>query len=76
MHYQSFEQFKIGNKVWFNLKNIATDRPYKKLNWKNAKYIIMEMVDSYAVRLNTPSGIYNVFHVILLRKAANNLLPL
>jgi hypothetical protein len=32
MHRQPFEQLKIGDKVWLNLKNIATDRPYKKLN--------------------------------------------
>jgi hypothetical protein len=31
-HRQPFEQFKIGDKVWLNLKNIATDRPCKKLN--------------------------------------------
>jgi hypothetical protein len=73
---QPFEQFKIGDKVWFNLKNIATDRPCKKLDWKNAKYTIMELVGSYAVRFNTFSGIHNVFYVILLQKTADNLLLL
>jgi hypothetical protein len=75
MHHQPFEQFKIGDKIWLNLKNITIDRPCKKLNWKNAKYIIMKVVGSYAVRLNTPPGIHNIFHVMLLQKATNNLLP-
>jgi hypothetical protein len=74
-HRQPFEQFKVGDKVWLNLKNIATDRPCKKLDWKNAKYTVIKLVNSHAVRLNTPPGIHNVFHVMLLRKAANNLLP-
>jgi hypothetical protein len=29
---QPFEQFKIGDKIWPNLKNIATNRPCKKLD--------------------------------------------
>jgi hypothetical protein len=29
---QPFEQFKIGDKIWLNLKNIATNRPCKKLD--------------------------------------------
>jgi hypothetical protein len=36
----------------------------------------MKVIGSYAVRLNAPPGIYNMFHVILLRKAANNSLLL
>jgi transposase InsO family protein len=31
-HRQPFEQFKIGDKVWLNLKNIATNKPCKKLD--------------------------------------------
>jgi hypothetical protein len=29
---QQFEQFKIGDKIWLNLKNIATNKPCKKLD--------------------------------------------
>jgi hypothetical protein len=32
----------------------------------------MELVDLYAVQFNIPSGIHNVFYVILLQKTANN----
>jgi hypothetical protein len=65
-HRQPSEQFKVGDKVWLNLKNIATDRPCKKLDWKNAKYTITKLVNSHAVRFNTPPGIHNMFHVMLL----------
>jgi hypothetical protein len=74
IHRQPFEQFKVGDKVWLNLKNIATDRPCKKLDWKNAKYIVIKLVGSYAVRFNIFSGIHNMFHVMLLRRVADNFL--
>lgn len=75
MHRQPSEQFQVGDHVWLNLKNILTDRPCKKLDWKNAKYTVTELIGSHAVRLNTPPGIHNVFHVMLLRRAGNNPLP-
>jgi len=69
------ERFNVGDKVWLSLKNIATDRPCKKLDWKNAKYTVKELVGSHAVRLDTPPGIHDVFHVMLLRKASTDPLP-
>ena len=74
-HRQPAEQFRVGDKVWLRLQNIVTDRPCKKLDWKNAKYTVKELVGSHAVRLDTPPGIHNVFHVMLLRRAADNPLP-
>ncbi|EAA62192.1 hypothetical protein AN5096.2 [Aspergillus nidulans FGSC A4] len=67
--------YQVGDKVWLSLKNICTDRPSKKLDWKNAKYEVIGLVGSHAVRLNTPPGIYPVFHVDLLRLASSDLLP-
>jgi transposase InsO family protein len=64
-----------GDYVWLNLKNIKTDRPCRKLDWKNAKYIVRETIGSHAVRLNTPPGIHPVFHVNLLRPAARDPFP-
>jgi transposase InsO family protein len=69
------EQFHVGDKVWLNLGNIATNTPSKKLDWRNAKYTVKELIGSHAVRLDTPPGIHNVFHVMLLRRAADNPLP-
>ena len=72
---QPADQFHIGDKVWLNLRNIIMNRPCKKLDWRNAKYTVTELVGSHAVRLDTPPGIHNVFHVMLLRKAADSPLP-
>jgi hypothetical protein len=68
-------QFKVGDKVWLSLRNIKTDRTNKKLDWKNAKYTVIEAVSSHSYRLDTPPGIHNVFHSDLLRHAATDPLP-
>jgi hypothetical protein len=64
--------FKIGDKVWLNLKNVRTDRENKKLDWKNAKFTILETVGPHSYRLDTPPGIHNVFHSELLRAASTD----
>lgn len=72
---QPAEQFHVGDKVWLRLHNIVTDRPCKKLDWKNAKYTVTKLIGSHAIQLDTPPGIHNVFHVMLVRRAADNPLP-
>lgn len=67
--------YRISDKVWLSLKNIRTDRPNKKLEWNNVKYIVTDVVGTHAVRLNTPPGIHPVFHVDLLRPASTDPLP-
>ena len=67
--------YKKDDKVWLSLRNITTDRPNKKLDWKNAKYTVLEVIGTHAVRLNTPPGIHPVFHVDLLRPAATDPFP-
>ena len=58
--------------MWLNLKNVITDRPCKKLDWKNGKYTVLEVISNYNYRLNTPPGIHNVFYINLLKRAADN----
>jgi hypothetical protein len=57
------------------LSNVRIDRLSKKLNWKHAKFIILKMIGIYNYRLDTPPGIYNVFHLKFLRLVATDPLP-
>ena len=65
----------MGDKVWLHLKNIHTDQPNKKLDWKNTKFIIIELIGTHAVWLDAPPGVHPVFHVDLLRPASTDPLP-
>jgi hypothetical protein len=67
--------YKVGDKVYLNLRNIRTDRPSKKLDSRAAKFTVTEVVGPSAYRLDTPPGIHNVFNVDLLRPAADDPLP-
>jgi len=58
--------------VWLRLNNVKTDRPSKKLDWKNAKYTVTELIGSYACRLDILPGIYNVFYLIHLKRAGDD----
>ena len=51
------------------------DRPCKKLDWKNAKYTVLEVISSHNYRLDTPPGIHNVFDASLLKRAATDPFP-
>ena len=61
--------------MWLNLKNIITDRPCKKLNWKNTKYTVLKIISNYNYKLDIPPGIHNVFHSSLLKRAATDPFP-
>lgn len=64
--------YRAGDCVWLDLENVQPDRPSKTLDIKCTRYQILEPVGSHAYRLNTPPGSHNVFHVDLLRPAAND----
>ena len=72
---QEATSFKVGDKVWLDLKHVRTERPAKKLDAKYAKYEVIELIGSHACRLNTPPGIHHVQPVRRLRLASNNPLP-
>ena len=74
-HRQPAERLRVGDRVWLNLKNVTTDRPCKKLDWKNAKYTVLKVISSHSYRLDTPPGIHNVFHASLLKHAAADPFP-
>ena len=64
--------YEIGDEVWLDARNIRTQRPSKKLDWKNlGPYQVSKKISSHAYRLELPESmkIHPVFHVSLLRPA-------
>ena len=59
-------QFEVSNKVQLSLQNIKTDHMNKKLDQKNTKYTVTEVISSHSYYLNTLPRIYNVFYSKLL----------
>lgn len=65
--------FRVGDKVWLNLKNYRTDRLKRSLDFKHAKYTVAEVLTPVTVRLSgIPRGIETVFHTDLLRLASRD----
>lgn len=68
--------YKVGDKVWLHLKNFATDRPCKKLDWLHAKYTVTKVFpNKHVYELDVPGGVYKRFHTTLLRPASTDALP-
>lgn len=67
--------YAVGDRVWLDLKNIKTDRPSKKLDDRNKKFMVVEKVRPHAYRLKTPPEIHDVFNVKLLQPATEYLFP-
>jgi transposase InsO family protein/predicted aspartyl protease len=69
-------QLRVGDKVWLKLgDHFKTKRPSRKLDWKNLKYTVLEIVGPNAVKLNTPGRVHSVFNVNMLRLASSDPLP-
>jgi hypothetical protein len=72
---QAAPVYRVGDKVWLNLKNIRSQRYLKKLDWLHGRYTVQEVPSPHTVRLDMPTGVYPVFHVDLIRPAASDPLP-
>jgi hypothetical protein len=69
-------QLRVGDMVWLKLAgHFKTKRPSRKLDWKNLKYQVLQVVGPNAVKLNTPGRVHPVFNVNLLRLASSDPLP-
>jgi len=69
------EQYRAGDKVWLNLKNIPRGRPSAKLDWVHGKYTILEQVAPMVYKLDVPGRLHPHFHTELLRRAHEDPLP-
>lgn len=67
--------FKIGDKVWLDLRNIKTPQLSKKLAWQHAKYTVTAVPDALTVELNVPGNIHKRFHVELVKRAGTDPFP-
>ncbi|TKA56080.1 hypothetical protein B0A49_12436 [Cryomyces minteri] len=71
--------YKVGDKVWLNTRNIHTERPSKKLDWKaTGPHTVKAVISPYAYELDLPSSmkdLHPVFHTSLLRPATGDPLP-
>jgi hypothetical protein len=64
--------YQVGDKVWLNMENIKTDRPYKKLDQRYMKFTIREVCGLHTYRLGIPPGVHNVFPTWLLHPVSGN----
>ena len=69
------ERFKVGDKVWLNLKHIKTPQLSKKLSWQHAKYTVTAVPDALTVELNVPGNIHKRSHVELVKRAGTDPSP-
>ena len=69
------ERFKVGDKIWLNVKHIKTSQLSKKLSWQHAKYTVTAVPDALTVELNAPGNIHKRLHVELVNGAGADPFP-
>ena len=69
------DEFRPGDRVWLKLKHVKTTRRIKKLDWIALPYRVLTCIGTHVVQLDTPPGIHPVFHMSLVKKAAEDPLP-
>ena len=68
-------QYKVGDLVWLDTRNLFTKRPSRKLKNRHAgKYRVKRIISNHAVELDLPNDlhVHPVFHVNLLEPAATD----
>ena len=68
-------QYKVGDLVWLDTRNLFTKRPSRKLENRHAgKYRVKRIISNHAVELDLPNDlrVHPVFHVNLLEPAATD----
>ena len=68
-------QYKIGDLVWLDTRNLFTNRPRRKLeNCHADKYQVKKIISNHVVKFDLPSDfhIHLVFHVNLFEPIATN----
>ena len=65
--------YQISDFVWLDTRNLNTNQPAKKLNWKNAgPYKVEKVISPHTYQLKLPDTvkIHSVFHTSVLCPAA------
>jgi hypothetical protein len=71
-------KLKVGARVWMDTRNILTQRPRRKLDWKHlGPYKVSEVVSLWAYQLNLPKNlhIHPVQSIVHLGKVSEDPLP-
>lgn len=66
------EKFQVGDKVWFSMRNVKTNRPSKKLDWLQVKYTVTAVPSPLTVVLDLPGDLHKTVHVDLIERAASD----
>jgi len=69
------ERFRVGDKVWFSMRNVKTNRPKKKLDWLQRPYTVIGVPNALNVTLDLPGHLHRTVHVDLVERAASDPLP-
>jgi hypothetical protein len=71
-------EFKIGDQVWLDARNLRTSRPVRKLDYKRVgPFHVLEKIGTRSYRLDLPKTmkIHPVFHVRLLEQYRPDPIP-